>query len=179
LQHWAELDQCISGPTEVPISSVVTSIQYHDCAAGSTVTLYRVAGGGYAVPGSPVLACSECGVKTDEINAANSTDGVQNERRQQCTGRGLTEGSAMSACHNDRPYTARVGAVSNRRQIPFVCLAFDARKNDLHKLLDRVVVVTLHQRMTGVDREHVASNSCGQLRVQVDGSVGDVDRVEQ
>jgi polyhydroxybutyrate depolymerase len=70
LEAWARLDRCRPTPAvSTPARAVVRRV-WSGCAAGSSVELYTVVGGGHTWPGSPVvLSAAAFGATTEAISA--------------------------------------------------------------------------------------------------------------
>ena len=73
LQAWARLDNCDANPAvTLPAPGIVTRT-WGGCAAGSSVVLNTVVGGGHTWPGSPVvLSASWFGPTTESISATRA-----------------------------------------------------------------------------------------------------------
>jgi polyhydroxybutyrate depolymerase len=69
--RWAELDGCGPEPARAEVAAGVERIEYGGCAAGSTVQLYVIDGGGHTWPGSAFSAASASilGPTTEAIDA--------------------------------------------------------------------------------------------------------------
>jgi polyhydroxybutyrate depolymerase len=72
MEAWARLDRCRPDPVvTTPVTGIVTRT-WRDCAAGTSVVLHTVVGGGHTWPGSPVvLSASVFGPTADAISATH------------------------------------------------------------------------------------------------------------
>jgi len=70
LQAWARLDRCRPSPAMTAPAPGIVRRQWSGCAAGSSVVLYTVIGGGHTWPGSPVvLPAATFGPTTRSVSA--------------------------------------------------------------------------------------------------------------
>ncbi|NQX26175.1 alpha/beta hydrolase [Microbacteriaceae bacterium VKM Ac-2854] len=68
---WAVLDECDTVPTETTITEQITLTTAADCADGTAVELYTIAGAGHTWPGTAVdLEASGLGVVNRDISAS-------------------------------------------------------------------------------------------------------------
>ena len=49
---WVRRNRCRAQPTTIAVDNLVTKFDYHPCADGAAVVLYRIEGGGHTWPGS-------------------------------------------------------------------------------------------------------------------------------
>jgi polyhydroxybutyrate depolymerase len=70
LEAWARLDRCHPAPTTTTPAPDIVRRRWSGCAAGSSVVLYTVVGGGHTWPGSPVvLSAAAFGPTTRSVSA--------------------------------------------------------------------------------------------------------------
>jgi polyhydroxybutyrate depolymerase len=69
--NWARRNRCEPTPVDSVVAPDVTRIEYHSCAAGAAVILYRVDGGGHSWPGGGPLPEWFVGPTTRRINATS------------------------------------------------------------------------------------------------------------
>lgn len=68
MSQWAALDKCRADPIVVQQSSEVQRSTWQQCAPGSDLILYTIAGGGHTWPGASI-AVTSLGATTHQINA--------------------------------------------------------------------------------------------------------------
>jgi polyhydroxybutyrate depolymerase len=72
LEAWARLDRCRPDPVVTTPAAGIVTRTWRGCAAGSSVVLHTVVGGGHTWPGSPVvLSAAEFGPTTEAISATH------------------------------------------------------------------------------------------------------------
>ncbi|HEX7459454.1 MAG TPA: hypothetical protein VF279_02415, partial [Acidimicrobiales bacterium] len=72
LEAWARLDGCRPRPVVTSPATAVTERTWTGCAAGSSVVLYSVIGGGHTWPGAPVvLPTAALGTTSETIDATS------------------------------------------------------------------------------------------------------------